>query len=76
MELSKRSLKRGSKVLVVDDFMKGGGTVNGMKSMIEEFEAELVGITVLLSQNSMAVVQSMTTLRYCTWKMWIHKQND
>ena len=54
MELSKRSLKRGSKVLVVDDFMKGGGTVNGMKSMIEEFEAELVGITVLLSQNSMA----------------------
>ena len=74
MELSKRSLKRGSKVLVVDDFMKGGGTVNGMKSMIEEFEAELVGITVLLSQNSMAVVQSMTTLRYYMWKMWIHKQ--
>lgn len=30
MELSKRSLKRGSRVLVVDDFMKGGGTVNGM----------------------------------------------
>ena len=44
MELSKRSLKRGSKVLVVDDFMKGGGTVNGMKSMIEEFEAELRAI--------------------------------
>lgn len=46
MELSKRSLKRGSHVLVVDDFMKGSGTVNGMKSMIEEFESELVGITV------------------------------
>ena len=46
MELSKRSLKRGSRVLVVDDFMKGGGTVNGMKSLTEEFEAELVGITV------------------------------
>ena len=46
MELSKRSLKRGSRVLVVDDFMKGGGTVNGMKALIEEFEAELVGITV------------------------------
>ena len=46
MELSKRSLKRGFHVLVVDDFMKGGGTVNGMKSMIEEFESELVGITV------------------------------
>ena len=46
MELSKRSLKRGSHVLVVDDFMKGGGTVNGMKSMIEEFESVLVGIIV------------------------------
>lgn len=46
MELSKRSLKRGSRVLVVDDFMKGGGTVNGMKSLIEEFECELVGTTV------------------------------
>lgn len=46
MELSKRSLKRGSRVLVVDDFMKGGGTIHGMQGLIEEFEAELVGITV------------------------------
>lgn len=46
MELSKRSLRRGSHVLVVDDFMKGGGTINGMKSMIEEFDSELVGVTV------------------------------
>lgn len=51
MELSKRSLKRGSRVLVVDDFMKGAGTVNGMKSMIEEFDAELVGITVFAEAN-------------------------
>ena len=47
MELSKRSLSKGARVLVVDDFMKGGGTVNGMKSLIDEFEAKLVGITVL-----------------------------
>lgn len=46
MELSKRSLKRGSRVLVVDDFMKGGGTINGMQSLIEEFECDLVGVTV------------------------------
>lgn len=51
MELSKRSLNKGARVLVVDDFMKGGGTVNGMKSMIEEFEAELVGITVFAESN-------------------------
>ena len=46
MELSKRSLKKGSNVLIVDDFMKGGGTVNGMKSMIQEFDSKLVGIVV------------------------------
>lgn len=46
MELSRRSLKRGANVLVVDDFMKGGGTLNGMRSLIEEFEAHLVGMTV------------------------------
>ncbi|HIY58505.1 MAG TPA: pur operon repressor [Candidatus Tetragenococcus pullicola] len=51
MELSKRSLKRGSRVLVVDDFMKGGGTINGMQSLIHEFEAELVGVTVFAEAN-------------------------
>lgn len=72
MELSKRSLKRGSKVLIVDDFMKGGGTVNGMKSLIEEFEAELVGITVFAESkfkgeraiddyNSLLFVQDVDT---------------
>ncbi len=46
MELSKRSLPSGSRVLVVDDFMKGGGTVSGMRSIIEEFDSETAGVTV------------------------------
>ena len=64
MELSKRSLKRGSHVLVVDDFMKGGGTVNGMRSMIEEFESELVGITVFAegSFDGQRMVEDYTSL--------------
>lgn len=51
MELSKRSLPAGSRVLIVDDFMKGGGTVNGMRSLIKEFDAELVGISVFAEGN-------------------------
>ena len=47
MELSKRSLQRGMKVLIVDDFMKGGGTVHAMVDLLKEFEAELIGISVL-----------------------------
>ncbi|MFD1430000.1 MULTISPECIES: pur operon repressor [Lacticaseibacillus] len=51
MELSKRSLPANSGVLIVDDFMKGGGTVNGMRSLIEEFDAKLVGISVFAEGN-------------------------
>ena len=46
MFLSKRSLKAGSRVLIVDDFLKGGGTVNGMISLLSEFDSELAGVAV------------------------------
>lgn len=48
MVLSKRSMRSGQRVLITDDFMKVGGTVNGMKSLLEEFECELAGIAVLV----------------------------
>jgi purine operon repressor len=48
MVLSKRSLAEGSKVLIVDDFMKAGGTVMGMISLLEEFNAIVAGIAVLV----------------------------
>ncbi|MDR2465423.1 MAG: pur operon repressor [Streptococcaceae bacterium] len=46
MELSKRSLKEDSRVLIVDDFMKGGGTIHGMESLISEFKSTVAGICV------------------------------
>lgn len=46
MELSKRSLAEGAHVVIVDDFMKGGGTIHGMHDLLKEFSAILVGITV------------------------------
>ncbi len=48
MVLSKRSMDQGANVLIVDDFMKAGGTVNGMISMLNEFNANLAGIAVLV----------------------------
>lgn len=47
MVLSKRSLKIGAKVLLVDDFLRGGGVMTGMQTLMEEFDAEVVGKTVL-----------------------------
>lgn len=51
MVLAKRSLAVGSKVLIVDDFMKAGGTINGMINIIQEFEAEVAGIAVLVESE-------------------------
>jgi purine operon repressor len=51
MVLSKRSLAEGSKVLIVDDFMKAGGTVNGMVNLLEEFKASVSGIAVLVESE-------------------------
>ncbi|WP_054640039.1 phosphoribosyltransferase family protein, partial [Lactococcus fujiensis] len=48
MTLSKRSLSIGQSVLIVDDFMKGAGTINGMKSLVYEFDCFLAGVAVFL----------------------------
>lgn len=51
MVLSKKSMRQDSRVLIVDDFMKAGGTVMGMISMLEEFNSELAGIAVLVEDE-------------------------
>lgn len=48
MVLAKRSLTIGANVLIVDDFMMAGGTVKGMISLLEEFQAKVAGIGVLV----------------------------
>ncbi|MCF6411926.1 pur operon repressor [Pseudalkalibacillus salsuginis] len=51
MALAKRSLQSGSNVLIVDDFMKAGGTIKGMMDLLQEFEANMVGIGVLVESE-------------------------
>jgi purine operon repressor len=41
-------LKEGSRVLIIDDFMKAGGTIRGMIDLLSEFQAEVVGAGVLV----------------------------
>lgn len=49
MSLSKRALKPGEKVLIVDDFMRAGGTIKGIREMMGEFNAEVVGVGVFIA---------------------------
>lgn len=51
MVLPVRSLKKNSKILFIDDFMKGGGTSKGIIEMANQFESEVVGIGVLIETN-------------------------
>ena len=39
MSLARRALKEQSRVLIIDDFMKAGGTIQGMVDLLNEFRA-------------------------------------
>lgn len=43
MSLSRRALPRNSRVLLIDDFMKAGGTLKGLIDLMGEFECSVVG---------------------------------
>jgi purine operon repressor len=47
MVLTKQSLQENANVCIIDDFMKAGGTINGMRSLLDEFNANLKAIGVL-----------------------------
>lgn len=52
MSMSKRAIKTNSKAIIIDDFMKGGGTARGLVDLLTEFDIDVVGIGVLISTNN------------------------
>lgn len=48
MSLSRKSIKKGSKCVFIDDFMKAGGTALGIINLLKEFDSELLSIGVLI----------------------------
>lgn len=51
MSLAKRALKLNARVLIIDDLMKAGGTINGIINLLKEFNANIKGIGVLVEVN-------------------------
>jgi len=51
MSLARRALKEQSRVLIIDDFMKAGGTVQGMVDLLHEFRAEVAGVGVFVESG-------------------------
>lgn len=64
MSLSRRALPEESKVVIVDDFMKAGGTAKGMLDLLSEFKAEVLDIGVLMetAQPKNKLVADYTSL--------------
>lgn len=51
MSLVKRAVQEGQRGLIIDDFMKGGGTVRGLMELMNEFNADIVGVGVAISTD-------------------------
>ena len=49
MSLSRRAVKEGQRCLIVDDFLKAGGTAKGMIDLMSEFNVEVVGTAFVMA---------------------------
>ena len=48
MSLTKKAMKPGKRVLIIDDFMKAGGAAKGLVELVKEFNCSLAGIGVVI----------------------------
>lgn len=54
MSLARRAIPAGARVLIIDDFMKAGGTARGMVELAQEVGATVVGTGVLVATQEPA----------------------
>lgn len=49
MSISKRAVVPGSKAIIIDDFMRGGGSTKGIADILAEFDLTLVGTGIAIA---------------------------
>jgi hypothetical protein len=49
MSLARRAVREGTRALIVDDFLKGGGTAKGMVDLMHEFSVTVVGMAFVMA---------------------------
>ena len=52
MSISRRAIKEGSTALIVDDFMRAGGTAAGMLSLLSEFNVKCAGMCFVMATEN------------------------
>jgi len=51
MSLARRAVKQGQTGLIIDDFMRGGGTARGMVELLSEFNINIAGVGVVITTS-------------------------
>jgi purine operon repressor len=64
MALARRAVEPGQRALIIDDFMKGGGTLRGMHDLMKEFSVDVIGTGVVIATAAPAEkrVSNVTSL--------------
>lgn len=52
MTVAKRAIQPSSKVLIIDDFMRGGGTIRGITELMEECDSKVVGTGIVIASET------------------------
>lgn len=60
LEMHKDSIKKGQRVVIVDDIVAVGGTMDAIIKMVERVGGELVGMVALMGLTSLPGVEKLT----------------
>lgn len=76
MYIGTRQLRKGCRVLIIDDFMRGGSTAAGMLLIAKQFDAEVVGVGIFIASEEPKVkaipeYKSLLTLSHPDGKAYL-----
>lgn len=52
MSIAKRAVSPGSKAIVIDDFMRGGGSTKGISDILMEFDISVIATGIAIASNT------------------------
>ena len=67
MSLAKRSIRPGSDLVFIDDFLRGGGTVRGIIDLLREFDSRLVGAGVMVDNKELDKDIGVPFVNFCDY---------
>lgn len=67
MSLAKRSIRPGSNLVFIDDFLRGGGTVRGIVDLLREFDSHLVGAGVMVDNKELEKDIGVPFVNFCDY---------